>query len=64
MSPQREFTHGPAITAQWGGQDCAGDDQQCDGEIEEGDRIVMTDDGAAHVDCVDHSDCPGNSTCE
>jgi hypothetical protein len=58
-----DFVHGPPLDAQWGGQDCTGDAPDCGGEIEEGDRIVMTDDGPAHVGCVDHSECPGWSTC-
>lgn len=59
------FVHGRPFTAGWGGQDCAGDEPGCDGEIEAGDRIVMMVDGEpAHVECVDHSDCPEHSTCE
>lgn len=68
MPPERferePFVHGPPFEAGWGGQDCAGDAPECSGEIEAGDRIVMVDGEPAHVDCVDHEECPENSTCD
>jgi hypothetical protein len=57
------FVHGPPFEARWGGQDCADLVGDCDGEIEAGDRIVMVDGEPAHVGCVDHSECPEQSTC-
>ena len=52
------FQHAPAFPARYDGE-CAG----CGGDIEEGEQIIVTDDGAAHAACVDHTDCPEGSTC-
>jgi hypothetical protein len=62
--PLSEFVHGPPFEAAYGNQECAGDAPECDGEIEAGDRIVMLDGAPAHVECVDHEECPEQSTCE
>lgn len=56
----QEFVHGPPFAARYSGGECAAEGD----EIEEGDRIVMIDGEAAHAECVDHGECPENSTCE
>jgi hypothetical protein len=53
-----EFQHGPALAARYGGE-CP----ECGEEIEPGETIIMTDDGATHAGCVDHEECPEGSTC-
>jgi hypothetical protein len=58
MTP-REYVHSRPFPARF--------DSECDeggDEIEAGDRVVMLDGQAAHVECVDHDDCPEGGECE
>jgi hypothetical protein len=52
------FQHSRPVHAQFDSPCYQGDD------IQEGDRIVLADGEAFHVECFDHDDCPPNGECD
>jgi hypothetical protein len=52
------FQHSRPFHAQFDSPCYQGDD------IQEGDRIVLADGEAFHVECFDHDDCPPNGECD